>query len=234
METICKFNIKSKILYNVLKRLQTNHNNVLCISKDGLLFSSSNSSIVLYTDILENYIYNNTAYLCYYINNTSVYTYLSRKDTVSINASITIEGDNHTLSFESENIKHNIQLPVYNEHEHTNRPIVSWIDDPKTTIVIHEIKILNKLIKQRNFLHISTIYGSIHIGGVTDYVILDKEHRGENINVEISSIKYLKKVFPIYSEYCIFNFDIENTKVDIVFIEYKVVYKYKVNCYTNQ
>ncbi len=235
METICKFSIKSKILYNVLKRLQTHSNNILCISKDGLLFSSSNSSITLYTGILEDYIYNNTTCLCYYISNTSVHTYLSRKDNVYINVSIYIEGDTHALSFESENIKHNTTLSIYNEPEHvTNSRNITWITDPKTTIVIHEIKLLNKLIKQRNFLYISTIDNKIHIGTVSDYVLLDNEHRGDNINVELSSIKFLKKIFPIYSEYCIFNFDIDNQKVDIIFIEYDVIYKYKINYYTNQ
>lgn len=235
METICKFSIKSKILYNVLKRLQSNPNNILYLSKDGLLFSSHNSSTALYTDVLKDYVYNNTIYLCYNINTKSVYTYLSRKDDVSINVSIYMEGDTHTLSFESENIKHNVMLLIYNESEHTtNSRDVIWITDPKTTIVVHEVKLLNKLIKQRHFLHISTIDSKIHIGGISDYVLLDNEHRGDSINVELSSMKFLKKVFPIYSEYCIFNFDIENQKVDIVFIEYKVVYKHKMNCYVNQ
>lgn len=236
MSIICKFKIGSKILYNVLRRMQILYGNKLYISREGLLFYTDRNSISLHTDTLKDYVYNNTSYICYSLNKTSIYTSLPKKKNDIIEVSISSEEDKHILSFEHGGIRYDMSLLVSLEDSNINHESLSWIEIPKTTIVIHEIKLLNNLIKHRSSsaLFISTVDNKIRIGGMSDYIVLDNEHRGESICAEIASMKLLKKVFPIYSDYCIFNFDVENQKVDIIFIEHNVIYKYKVNYYTFQ
>ncbi len=237
--TISKFSIESKILYNVLKRLDIGSNIKLSISNKGLTFYSVHPkcSISVFSDVLKDYVYTGTAKMDFYFSKSSMYSTFSKKDGILIEIRIlssTVAGE-YIFEYIQDSIKHNIRIPTINDDYDTDKDI--WLDSPEATVVIRDTKLLANLFKShKGGLYISTKEGKIRIGGNSDYVVLDNECRGSDINIEVNISRHFTKVFPIISDSCMFNFKIGDDErgeriVNIVFIEYGVVYKYEGNYY---
>jgi len=235
METICKFSIQSKILYQVLKRLNNGTNVKLSVSSTGLTFYSTRPkcSVSIFTDVLKDYVYYKDTSMEYSFNKTSMYSTFSKKDNILIEIEIVsgIDTIENIFSYIQDNIRHNIRMSILNYVPDIERD--AWIESPESTIVIRDNRLLSNLFKShKSGLYISTKEHKINIGGPYDYVVLDNEHRGIDINLELNINKHFWKIFPINSEYCIFNFKInDNNIANIVFIEYNIVYKYEGKYY---
>lgn len=239
METICKFSIQSKILYNVLKRLDIGSNIKLSISTKGLTFYSVHPkcSVSLFSDVLKDYVYTNPTKMEFYFNKSSMYSTFSKKEGIVIEISISssIMPEEYIFEYIQDGIKHNIRMALIHDEYDTDKDI--WLDVPEATVVVRDTKLLANLFKShKGGLYISTKEGKIRIGGNSDYVVLDNEHRGVDINLELSISRHFNKVFPITSDSFMFNFQVgddeRGTRItNIVFIEYGVVYKYQGGYY---
>lgn len=239
METICKFSIESKILYNILKRLDIGSNIKLSASNKGLTFYSVHPkcSVSIFSDVLKDYVYNYPTKMEFYFNKSSMYSTFSKKEGVLIEIEInpSTVGGEYIFEYIQDKIKHNIRMQTINDVYDTDRDI--WLDSPEATVVVRDTKLLANLFKShKGGLYISTKEGKIRIGGSSDYVVLDNEHRGIDINTDLSISRHFNKVFPITSDSCMFNFKVTEDErseriVNIVFIEYGVVYKFEGSYY---
>lgn len=239
METICKFGIQSKILYNVLKRLDIGSNIKLSVSNKGLTFYSVHPkcSASIFSDVLKDYVYTNPIKMDFYFNKSSNYSTFSKKDGILIEIGI-FSGSvasEYIFEYVQDGIKHNIRMPTINDDYDTDKDM--WLDTSEATVVVRDTKLLANLFKShKNGLYISTKEGKIRIGGNSDYVVLDNEHRGVDINIEVNISRHFTKVFPITNDSFMFNFKIGDDErgeriVNAVFIEYGVVYKYQGSYY---